>query len=289
MSAIKDRLKKNIALYKFVRKCKWIKTYINSYYVEALKFYVKYYLKKAGILPKDKFIASLKDKYKGENIFIIATGPSLSISDIELIKDSGAVTISMNGIFKSFNETDWRPDYYILDDYWHLEVYREQYPELEMDKISAKGSLYAEKAKRFLPNWKKMINTGFFNICYFDHWLTHYSNKFKYTSKFDLGIFDFYTVTNSAVALAEYMGAKNVFLLGVDCNYLLSKTHLGEEEKKLTDEEIKNAIEINAGISMGFHMLKELNDGAMGIYNCTRGGSLEEFPRIKLEDALTYK
>ena len=57
----------------------------------------------------------------------------------------------------------------------------------------------------------------------------------------------------------------------------------------MTDEEIKNAIEINARISMGIHMLTEITDGAMGIYNCTRGGSLEEFPRIKLEEALTYK
>ena len=286
MSAIKDRLKKNIALYKFVRKCKWIKTYINSYYVEALKFYVKYYLKKAGILPKDKFIASLKDKYKGENIFIIATGPSLSISDIELIKDSGVVTISMNGIFKSFNETDWRPDYYILDDYWLLEVYRDQYPELEMDKISAKGSLYAEKSKRFLPNWKKMINTGFFNICYFDHWLTHYSNKFKYTSKFDLGIFDFYSVTNSAVALAEYMGAKNIFLIGVDCNYSLPAAHYGEESKIMTDEKIKQSNEVNDSVSSGFHMLNILKGNNINIYNCTRGGMLGEFPRMELETAL---
>ena len=100
MGAIKDRLKKNIVLYKFVRKCKWIKTYINSYYIEALKFYIKYYLKKAGIYPKDKFIVSLKDKYKGESIFIIATGPSLSVADIELIRDSGAVTISMNGNYE---------------------------------------------------------------------------------------------------------------------------------------------------------------------------------------------
>ena len=55
-------------------------------------------------------LKSLKDQHKGERCFIVATGPSLRIEDLNLLRNE--FTFSMNSIFLLFDETDWRPTYY---------------------------------------------------------------------------------------------------------------------------------------------------------------------------------
>ena len=72
----------------------------------------------------DKFsqLYKLKKLYEGERCFIISTGPSLRLSDIELLKNE--ITFSMNSICRIFNETNWRPTFYGIQD-------RFVYPKME--------------------------------------------------------------------------------------------------------------------------------------------------------------
>jgi len=53
----------------------------------------------------------LKDKHKGERCFIIANGPSLNDTNLDLLK--GETTIAMNKIALAYERTEWRPTYYI--------------------------------------------------------------------------------------------------------------------------------------------------------------------------------
>ena len=59
-------------------------------------------------------LKEFENKYNGERCFIIATGPSLTIDDLEKLKDE--YTFGVNSIIKLFDETDFRPDFYGIQD-----------------------------------------------------------------------------------------------------------------------------------------------------------------------------
>ena len=62
----------------------------------------------------DRKVIGLKDIHKGGRGFIIGTGPSLQIEDLDLLKNE--VTFACNKIYLAFNQTEWRPTYYsVLD------------------------------------------------------------------------------------------------------------------------------------------------------------------------------
>ena len=60
------------------------------------------------------FIQSQKNRFSGRRCFVIATGPSLRISDLEMLKDE--ITIGVNSIFMAYDKTDFRTNYYLALD-----------------------------------------------------------------------------------------------------------------------------------------------------------------------------
>ena len=53
-----------------------------------------------------------KDDHKGERVFLIANGPSLSHTNLDLLKDE--TTIAMNRISLMYDKFSWRPTYYLF-------------------------------------------------------------------------------------------------------------------------------------------------------------------------------
>lgn len=81
------------------------------------------------------------------------------------------------------------------------------------------------------------------------------------------------------------MGFKEIYLLGCDCNYNQTKKNFIEHGAK----------DPNASI-MGDRLIythsmfdKFAKAHGVQVYNCTRGGMLEVYPRKKLEDVLIDK
>lgn len=283
MSSLKEKLKSIKPLYIAVRKTKDCFKYFYSVYIDELKFYIIFIFTKIGIIPVDKKIESLKNSHEGEKILVVSTGPSLTVDDLELIKKSGITTISVNGIFKIFDKTDWRPDYYLVDDYWLLYIYKRDFKNMDLDSLAKKYTIFTRQGKRFVPEHKKLKNTSFINMNYFDHWETHYSKrKYRFSNDFRYGIYDFYTVTNSAITLANYMGASEIDIIGVDCNYSKAFNHIGEGDGVV----IKEGKDFENCQISGYTNLKRLIGDNTCIYNVTRGGMLEVFPRKALEDIL---
>jgi hypothetical protein len=52
--------------------------------------------------------------HTGERVFIVATGPSLRQTELDLLADE--VSVGVNRIDKIYSETAWRPSYYVLLD-----------------------------------------------------------------------------------------------------------------------------------------------------------------------------
>src|SRR5699024_2583318 len=70
-----------------------------------------------GVINQDKRYTNIKrlcNKYQGQRCFIVATGPSLTLSDLNKLKNE--YTISMNSIVNILPKTDFRPNIYLCQD-----------------------------------------------------------------------------------------------------------------------------------------------------------------------------
>lgn len=232
-------------------------------------------LRKHGIGgAKYKKLLDYKDKHKGERCFIIATGPSLTMEDIESLKDEK--TISMNSICKLYDETDWRPTYFAVQDNY---VFKNLQDIIRLHKevpVFISDNIW----KRFKRegNWIEFPTDTLYHS--YDMKLGKYYAKFS-DDAYDI-IYDGYSIAYSCIELAVYMGFKEIYLLGADCTYLGEKEHF--VDSGVEDRSRKYA---TPKLIVGYEKVKEYADShGIKVYNATRGGVLEVFPRIELKDVL---
>jgi hypothetical protein len=227
-------------------------------------------------------LEALKDRHRGERCFIACTGPSLCREDLELLKDE--VTFGMNTIPLIYPETDWRPTYYVAVDNYILGDF------LRFHEIG--DGRYSRRESFFSTLMHPLCRSEDQHFC-----LIHCGNHRKKNMAENrvllsedpaVCIYDCFTVTVMAIQLAIHMGLRGIYLLGADCNYSSGRMHFIETEfdrRTRGDEAFYSEAErLNR---VGYRAAGEFAE-RMGcrIFNATRGGMLEEFPRITLEDAL---
>ena len=82
------------------------------------------------------------------------------------------------------------------------------------------------------------------------------------------------------------MGFSEIYLLGVDCNYKIPKQYFDERENWLATD-LEHATMINYLMQSGYKFYKgKMDQYGVKVFNATRGGMLEVFPRVTLEDIL---
>lgn len=282
---IKECIKENVVIYKIMYPVVFVCRYIYGVLGKTMMFYIKYFLRKLHLLPCDKNLLKYKNKHRNSRIFIVATGPSLRIEDLEWLERQGEITIAVNGIFKIFEKTNWRPTYYALDDFYLYESYKNKKIEIVPSQVSKKGVFYSEPVRKYVSvDLNEIENISYIPICYYDHWFTHYSKLFRYNREIQYGHFDAYTVTNFAINIADYMGASNIYILGADCDFCQKKAHIGEDEKGVEYENSKN---MQNAQQRGYRFVnKKVNISRTKVMNATRGGKLEEFPRCSMDELI---
>lgn len=252
-----------------------------------LPYYIKYKFKSIieylSIIPRaigveDKRfmpLKELKQKYAGKRVFVTCTGPSLTIEDLELLKNE--YVFGMNSIAKIHALTDWKPDFYAIQD---VKVYKAISKELHnTDNGLVFAPLYFKK-RLFAPsNWIYWPMLSSYHL--YEMYRTH-----KYFARFSndcyVKVYDGYTITYSILQLAIYMGFTEIYLLGCDCSYLGDKQHFIESgHYDPTYKEAANRMLVAYGEAKN-----KADNMGIKIYNATRGGELEVFPRVKLEDVL---
>jgi|SaaInlStandDraft_1057018.scaffolds.fasta_scaffold10354_1 hypothetical protein len=155
---------------------------------------------------KLKGIKAFRNKFLDKPCFIIGNGPSLTVKDLEAIKDYKS--FASNSIFKIFPETNWRPDFYGVCDKLYYEQNKSNilsnigmpsfYP-LDLDVLKRDHDVVYLRQQKFFSKKRPL-----------------------FSSRADLMLFDGSTVTYMLIQLAVYMGFKKIYLLGVDFSY--SKT-----------------------------------------------------------------
>ena len=219
-----------------------------------------------------------KDKHKNERCFVILTGPSLTLEDINMLKNE--TTFAVNSCIKLFSKTTWRPSYYVITDRL---VYKSIGKELENSDMSC-PIFYSRNGLR---TEIKKENSLPFKSLYFHHFLNFLTNgksTLGWSNDISRGIADAPSCVYAVMQIAYYMGFKDIYVIGADCNYSLENQH-----STVVNYTPKVKISKNAGL----HVLKawrsiekHLDKKDMNVYNATRGGMLELFPRVKLEDIL---
>ena len=60
----------------------------------------------------NKVFEAYKNKHTGQRVFLVANGPSLNQTNLDLIENE--ISFAMNRISLKYTETPWRPTYYLF-------------------------------------------------------------------------------------------------------------------------------------------------------------------------------
>ena len=148
-----------------------------------------------------KRIQKFQGKHNGERCFIVANGPSLKKTNLDLL--SNEKTFGLNRIYLHFADTSFRPTYYTAVNELVLEQFSSEISKLSMPK--------------FL-NWNRR---SFFEVSTPDivflksNMVTNDSFQFDIENSIVFGA----TVTFTALQIAYYMGFQKVILVGLDHKY----------------------------------------------------------------------
>ena len=232
--------------------------------------YLEWRLKYSKVLKKYKNIHS------GADCFIVGNGPSLNKIDLGLL--NRYYTFGLNKIYLMFDKTEFRPSYHVAVNPLVIEQSVKEFEGLSCDTfLSYRPSRHIIKKHEHI----NFIMTG---------------GPVAFSQDLVGEINEGWTVTYVAMQIAFYMGFKNIFLIGVDHNFVVN----GEPNEKqlLTDSDV-NHFDPNyfggklwhlpdlEGSELSYRLAKFFfeRDGRC-ISDATIGGKLQIFPKISFEDAL---
>ena len=225
--------------------------------------------------------------HRDERCFIIGNGPSLLIEDLKKIQSMHDASFACNMIFNCFDKTVWRPDYYFMIDYIGL---REVFGNIDgVDKIKYVSNNCRQIFTRYgseMDKFKDIVN----NINYLNLIFPETLDNFMFSEDCSLYIYMGYTVSYIMIQLAVYMGFKEIFLLGMDHSY--SKFTGTEDDGKKKDHADflgkynlwGNPDTVLDQSTLAYISAKKYADEhGIKIFNATRGGKLEVFPRVDFD------
>jgi len=227
----------------------------------------------------DERLISLKDKHKGEKCFIVATGPSLTVDDLEKLK--GKTCFSLNSIVKLFAKTEWRPDYYIVND-------PDVYDSLgeEINKADLKTVLYnCFDILNFARDGIKYKSSSEYLIRVRSRNPKKHPEHILFSTDANEGFYAWHTTLGTIFQLAAYMGFSEIYLIGSDCNYKGAQRHAEGIDYKC-DAAPNSGDLIIHDYELAVPVFQELG---IKVFNATRGGALEVFPRVDLDKAIESK
>jgi len=273
-----------------------INKFINPFFIyknrDKILPYIKNKIEKFAALrgfpltESDKKLLVLKDKHKGQRCFIIGTGPSLRVEDLDRLKNE--ITFASNKIYLAFDQTDWRPTYYTVIDVLVAQHNRDVIERLELTKIFNLG------AKKYFPRSKDII---------WIRWIPmpkqKGEKKFAFSTSLLNGTYPGWTVIYEQMQIAFYMGIREMYLIGVDFSFNIPEPtgefcDQGEVVKSRDGKDHFHPDYRKPGETFTIPRLglqkqaflcarEELKAHGGMIYNASRKTALDVFPRVQLD------
>lgn len=153
----------------------------------------------------------LHNKYKGQRVFLIGNGPSLNKTPLYLLKDEYTMCFNRFSLF--FERLNWKPTFFTTTDNLVLN-----------DLVTELGSIIPNTVCSFFPDIHFRGDKFIDKITYNEKilWLHQlfgngFSTKLPKIYPRDTVIYEGFQILN-------YLGFKDIIVLGVDMNYQLHKT-----------------------------------------------------------------
>lgn len=258
----------------------WKRSFLYWVCYKNMIFWLKYLGRSVGL--GGKKYRKLQELHNSESgrCFLIATGPSLTMDDLNKLRDEK--TFGVNSLCKVFEELGWETTYYVLQDHG---VFLKLLPDLEQmvhTKFIHADQRFKKKELQRL-NCEKYV----FPRYYGNHLWNRKKLKTGFSQDVSMIVHEGYTVAFVALQMAAYMGFKEIYLIGTDCNYVQdeSKQHFVSSGYYAS-----NYATIGDEMIYAYSVAKEnLDKMGVKVYNATRGGMLEVFPRVDLDEILLEK
>lgn len=236
-----------------------------------------------------QLLVALRQRYAGRRCFIVGNGPSLRPEDLDRIHAHGDLSIASNRIFLIFNRTAWRPTFGVLED---MAIARGSGAEL--DRHFPGNLVFADYLAEHLAPAAQLASFRLVSR-------VEPPNLPAFSDDFIGGVHGGATITYTALQFAAWLGVSEVYLLGVDFNYAVKdarpstefaglQIYSGAGERNhFAQDYIKPGEVVFAPNMEAMHCAfraaqryAESRDG-FKIFNATRGGQLEVFPRVEFD------
>lgn len=216
----------------------------------------------------NKKLEQLKHAYaRRRRCFIVATGPSLRTEDLRILDQNNEFCIGMNKIY--MYKGAWSPDAYVCIDSFLISESEE-----EIDNYASQIKFIGDSWQEF---WEKehkntykihIIMQAFYNVMP------------RFSEDICQKVYNGNTVTYTCIQIAVYLGFKEIYLLGVDCNYIKNSS----DNHFYDSNEVDNKNHHEDRMILAYQAAKKYADEhGIKIYNATRGGALEVFERVDFD------
>ena len=253
----------------------------------------------------------LKGAYKGKRCFIIGTGPSINKQDLSLI--AGETCLVMNSFYL-------HPEYPNLQDVYHVVtgIYIQylqansqlknggdvltdgSYVDQWFDKFKDKLSLQNTKNKRFFVDFpdkeivEKHLSGPEYQIFY-GRFARNIEDIKIYGIDASFPLYNYHNVSVKALQLAIHMGFDQIYLLGLDHDWLVRRVakiandHFYDQNETDSDFDPFISWQWKDEFFLHYRLWQEYTligefcaENNISIYNSTEGGLLDVFPRVRL-------
>lgn len=244
-------------------------------YLRPMLYFFSLYIKEMLILffrkricnSNFEYLKSYRNKHNGKRCFIIGTGPSLTKEDYALL--SNEITIGVNSLCLWFDDL-YKTTYFFISDCCAYKKLREKIPE---------NSFVADHICKYENNSFKIQCFPVSRMNDFFYWQRKYSKDFSVTS------YDANTVIVHAMQFAIYAGFKEIYLLGIDCNYSGKQMYAIDHGIRYTDDD---RVLADKKMIVDFIELKKFatNEG-VEIYNLNSKSNLKMFEYREIKNILS--
>lgn len=220
-------------------------------------------------------LLQFQNKYKGEDCFIIGNGPSLNKMNLEVLNDY--YTFGLNKIFMLFNRSNFRPKFHVAVNQHVIDQSND-----EISKLNIPSFVSFSRSQ-------KVVKSNKLNYLYTEGGVEKFSGDISNV------ISEGGTVTFVAMQIAFFMGFNNVYLIGVDHNFM--QKGRPNEEQTMTGEDV-NHFDPNYFKGQKWN-LADLDSSELGytfaklyyekynrrIFDATLDGKLKVFDKISFDEA----
>ena len=164
-------------------------------------------------------IETYKNRYDGERIFILGNGPSLGRTPLHLLSDE--YTFGVNNIANIFEQTDWRPSFYLAI---------HDPPNIPKDNVEKVIDLnvpcfFPDDRLQYIPDKENVERFNKHHLSekpdidvtdYHINWESIGGYRDVWSEDVSDVVYQYTTVLYSAMQIANYLGFSEYYLLGCD-------------------------------------------------------------------------